>query len=374
MSWERIIGQERVKQLLRRMFESGRIPHALLFHGPEGTGKEAAAIAFARSLNCERGEWEPCGSCGPCRGIAALRHPSLKLVFSMPSKEDEHTAVDKLSSDELEEMHQQIEEKAANPYHRIRMSKASGIKISSIRDIRREAAYRADGRGRTVVVVCEADRMNANAANALLKTLEEPGGDLLLILATSRKDALLPTIRSRCQSVRFDPVREDDIREGLLRMQDVERSQVDAAAQLAGGSFAAALEMAREGGMISREETLEYIRSVVLNNPQKLFDRIQGVLAQEDRQTLSRFLVSVASWFRDVRALHEGADRLINADLREPLQRFAEHYPDADCSKAIDEIEEVIALLRKNVHLATLMIVLSHRLRRCIIPPADARA
>ncbi|MDT8325495.1 MAG: AAA family ATPase, partial [Bacteroidota bacterium] len=302
--------------------------------------------------------------------IAALRHPSLKLIFALPSKDDEQSAVDKLTPDEVDEMNQQIAEKAENPYHRIRMSKASGIKVSSVRDIRREAAFRAGKGGRTVVLISEADRMNSSAANALLKTLEEPGGDLLLILTTSRKDALLPTIISRCQSVRFDPLGEADIRAGLLREAGLQRDQVDVAAQLAAGSYAAALEMAHEGGLISREEVLLYLRDVVLNNPVKLHARIQAILGREDRQTLSRFLISVASWFRDVRALQEGASRLINDDLRDPLEKFAAHYPDADCSRAVDGIEDVIALLQKNVHLATVMIVLSHRLRSCIIPPS----
>jgi DNA polymerase-3 subunit delta' len=369
MSWERIIGQHRVKQLMRRMYESNRMPHAMLFHGPEGVGKDAVAIAIARTLNCEGGAWDPCGSCAACRGIAALRHPSLKLIFALPSKDDEHSAVDKLSADELDEMNQQISEKAENPYHRIRMSKASVIKVSSVRDIRKEASFRAGKGGRTVVLISEADRMNSSAANALLKTLEEPGGDLLLILTTARKDALLPTIVSRCQSIRFDPLSEDDIRDGLLRERDLQRDQVDAAAHLAAGSYAAAMEMAREGGLLSREEVLQYVRDVVLNNPVKLHARIQGILGKEDRQTLVRFLVSVASWFRDVRALHEGAPGLINSDLREPLEKFAAHYPEADCTRAVDEIEHVIALLQKNVHLATVMIVLSHRLRSCIVPP-----
>ena len=122
--------------------------------------------------------------------------------------------------------------------------------------------------------------------------------------------------------------------------------------------------------MIPREEVLEYLRSVVLSNPVRLMQRIQTILDRESRQTLAYFLISVASWFRDVLALQEGAEQLINADLREPLAKFAEHYPDTRCSDAIDEIEHCIALIPKNVHLVTMMIVLSQRLRKCIVPPA----
>jgi DNA polymerase III gamma/tau subunit len=156
-----------------------------------------------------------------------------------------------------------------------------------------------------------------------------------------------------------------------MREQDLERENIDSAAHLSAGNYRLALEMARDGGLMSREDVLEYVRAVVLNNPNKLMERISEILAREDRQTLSRFLVAVASWFRDVLALHEGAERLMNSDLRDSLQRFAEHYPDARCSEAIDEIERSIAHIRKNVHLTNMMIVLSQRLRKCIVTPAN---
>lgn len=351
------------------MFESGRIPHALLFHGPSGVGKDAAALMFARALNCREGTFDPCGHCPSCMAMSVLRHQRLKLIFPMPSKADEDSAVDKLSADELDEMNEQIDAKAENPYHHIAMAKAAGIKISSVRDIRREAAFRSEEGGRTVVLISDADRMNTSAANALLKTLEEPTGDLQLILTTARKDALLPTIISRCQLIRFDILSEEAILGALKRLPDIRPEDAAAAAQLSAGSYGLALQMVREGGLIKRDEVLSYLRAVVMYNPQKLMERIQAILSQEDRETLIRFLMAVGGWFRDVLAVREGAaDRVINTDFREPITKFAEHYPDADCSRAIDEIERCVDLVAKNVHLVNLMIVLSQRLRRCIAP------
>jgi DNA polymerase-3 subunit delta' len=301
--------------------------------------------------------------------MESLRHQRLKLIFPMPSKADEDSAVDKLSEDELEEMNAQIDVKAENPYHHISMAKAAGIKISSVRDIRRESAFRSGPSGRTVVLISDADRMNSSAANALLKTLEEPSGDLLLILTSARKDALLPTILSRCQLLRFDILSDEEILTALRRQPDIPLDTAAAAAQLSGGSYGLALQMAREGGLIKREDVLTYLRAVVKYNPQYLMERIQAMLAPEDRETFIRFLVAVASWFRDVLAVQEGAgDRLLNSDFRDSITKFAEHYPDTDCSRAIDEIERSVDLVQKNVHLVNLMIVLSQRLRRCIIP------
>lgn len=367
MSWDSVIGQQRVKQLLRTMFEGGRVPHAMIFHGPEGTGKDAAALMLARALNCEAGNFAPCDRCESCRSMMTLRYPRLKLVFPMPAKDDESSAVDKLTEDELEEMNAMIAAKAENPYHRMGMAKAAGIKISSVRDIRKEAAFRSGARGRTVILISEADRMNSSAANALLKTLEEPTGDLLLLLTTSRKDSLLPTIISRCQLLRFELLPQREILDALLRQSEIDPEDARDAAQLCGGSYGLALQLAREGGLISREEVLTYLRAVVAYNPHRLMERIQVILGKEDRQALIRFLVAVAGWFRDVLAVQSGAgDHLLSTDLREPITKFAEHYPEADCSSAVDVIESCIDLVGKNVHLANLMIVLSQRLRRCI--------
>jgi DNA polymerase III subunit delta' len=373
MSWDQIIGQQRVKALLRGMYERDRLPHALLFHGPEGTGKDAVALMLARALNCSEKSFDPCGRCPSCASMRLLRHARLKLIFPLVSKADEDSALDKLTAEELEEMNAQIDSKAENPYHHMRMAKAAGIKISSVRDIRHEASFRSGTEGRTVVLISDADRMNASAANALLKTLEEPTGNLLLVLTTARKDALLPTIVSRCQMLRFDPLRQQEIHDALLRRPDVSKEDAAAAAQLSGGSYGLALQLALEGGLVRREEVLAYLRTVVTGNPNKLMERIQIILAEDDKQNLIRFLLVVATWFRDVLAVQSGAAALVqNSDFRESIHKFAEHYPDADCSRAVDEIAYFIDLLQKNVHLVNMMIVLSRRLRRCIIPTDNA--
>jgi len=359
------------------MYEQQRLPHALLFFGPEGSGAEAAAIELARVLNCETGDWETCGTCSSCTAMHTLRHANVRFVFPLPSRDDEGSALDKMTDEEMREINAQIDEKAANPYHRIVIPKASGIKISSIRDIRKVTAFRASAKGRTVVIILEADRMNPAASNALLKTLEEPGGDVQLILTTSRKDALLPTILSRCQLVRFDTLHEREIRDALRVRSDAPADVIEAAAHLSSGNFALALELADSDTEIRRSDVLDYLRAVVSANPITLHDRIQQVVGKEDRQSVIRFLVAVSSWFRDVLALHEGAgDRLLNTDLRDSIERFAEHYPGTRCSDAVREIESVIEMIQKNVHLVNVLIVLSQRLRKCIVsttPPAPLK-
>jgi DNA polymerase III subunit delta' len=372
MSWSSVVNQQRVKTLLRSLRESGRLPHALLFHGPEGVGKEAAALALARSLNCESGRWEPCGFCADCRRLHTLEHPHLHLIFALPSKEREDSAYDKFTDAEMEEVRAQIRMKAEDPYHRISIPRAAGIKIASIRDIRHQASMRAEGAGRHVVVICEAERMNTNAANALLKTLEEPGGDLLLILCTAHRDQLPPTIVSRCQQVRFDPLSEADIRTALARETDIPADRIDLAAQLANGSYTRALELAAGAAPFERQDILTYIRAVVAWRPVTLMEHIRRIASFDDRNDVELFLASVASWFRDVLACAEGRpDAIRNTDLKEAIQNFTRFYTDVRCDEALRAIDDIIDRIRKNVHLHTALIVLSQRLRRCIIPSGE---
>ncbi len=364
-----IVGQQRVLALLKTLFERGRLPHALLLYGPEGSGKEAVAIELARALNCERGTWEACGACESCVRMRTLQHPRFHLVFPMPSKEDESTAIDKFKEDELAEYREQIELKAANPYHRIAMAKAQGIKISSIRDIRHASAFRAGGGGRTVVLICEADRMNTNAANALLKTLEEPTGDLLLVLSTAKRDALLPTIVSRCQQVRFDPLTATDIEAALQQVPDADPARIPVAARLSAGNYRLALELATDTALIDRAELRMFLVAVVRNDPVELMQKISKFGARDDRRALLTFLAGLEGWFRDVLAVQVGhREGIINTDLEESIVKFAQHYTGTDAAEAIDAIEDVIDRLQKNVHVTTLLIVLAQRLRRAIHP------
>lgn len=371
MSWNDVLGQQHAKQTLHRMYEVKRIPHALFFHGPDGVGKEAAAIELARVLNCKEESWEACGSCSSCAQFRTLQHPRLKLITALPgggdSKDD--SAVGNLKEDELEELKAQIEEKARNPYHHISLSNATQIRISSIRDIKRESAYRSAGSGRTVFVLCDADRMNENASNALLKTLEEPSGDILLILTTSRRDVLPATILSRCQQIRFELLTEDNIREGLLKAPGIDRSRIDDAAFFACGNYSAAMDLASEGAgdFLRPMELVLFLRTVVKNDPVELYDKISRY-GKESRRNLQIFLIALSAWFRNVMAVKEGVAVVVsNGEVETSLFKFSEHYPDVRCAEAVEEIEKAIELLRKNVHLINVLLVMAHRLRQHIL-------
>jgi DNA polymerase-3 subunit delta' len=283
-------------------------------------------------------------------------------------KPGESTALENMTQQELDEINEQISIKAENPYHTIRISKATVIKVSSIRDIIREGAYRSPGHGRTVVILFEADKMNHNAANALLKSLEEPTGDLMFILTTSNRNALLPTILSRCQQLQFEPLSAQEIATNLRRENLCPEELISIVSQLSAGSYSKARSMATDDYQVDREIVLNYLRLIVMNKPVELLALLQGLANPEERRSLLVFLSLVQFWFRDVMAIRAGVrESVVNVDLLEPMEKFSDHYPYADCGLAVKLIEKTIEMIPKNVHLTNALVVLTLNLRKAIV-------
>ena len=210
MSWHSIRGHDRVVEELRRTLQQGRFPHALLFVGPEGIGKRSFARALAQALLCETRsptELDPCAACPGCLQVEAGTHPDF-LEVARP--EDKHE-----------------------------------LPIRVIRALCDQFGLKPARGVRKVAVVDDADDLNDEAANAFLKTLEEPPPGAVLILIGTSADVQLPTIVSRCQVVRFDPLPAADVA-ALLQEQGVVPDATEAArlAALADGSLRRALGLA----------------------------------------------------------------------------------------------------------------------------------
>ncbi len=203
-----ICGQERAIRLLRRAWSGGRLAQAYVFAGVSGVGKRTTALALAQAVNCLAPtggpEADACGACSACRRIAAGQHPDVMLIGPAEDK--------------------------------------TVITIDQVRLLGTQAALRAyEGRSK-VWILDPADQMQEAAANALLKTLEEPAGSALFVLLCTAVSALLPTIRSRCQEVRFDPL-SDTALAAILGQHGRSAEEAGRLAALAGGSAGRALEI-----------------------------------------------------------------------------------------------------------------------------------
>ncbi len=360
MGWDRVIGQDRIKSLLGQIVSSGKIPGAFLFEGPEGVGKDAMAIELAKTLNCEKGGPEPCDSCTSCRQATALQHPNIRLVFSLPrgdSETKDDGPLNKLDDKTIRKIREEISLKAQDPYHRISLQKAQVIKISSIREVIREDSLSLYQRGRRVVIVMQAEDVGTESANALLKVLEEPNPGTVFVLTTSKRSALLPTIVSRCQSLRFDLLSEKEISGALVERYSVLPADAKLKARLASGSFSKAVELLDTDTMEIRDEALDILRDVAIRNYSQISSRARRALESKDIPRIETLFKMLQIWLRDVAVMHFGStNEIINQDKVETLEKMVASFDTAHLIEAANSVDDSLKLLYGNVNLGLLFV------------------
>ena len=202
-----IKGQERGISILINALKQDRIAQSYLFYGPDGVGKLTTALYFGMAINCQaESSRRPCGICNSCKKFLAFSHPDFNFIFPFPNPPRSDISVDGSikSEQSIEEYKGYIENKQKTPWKDYNFSKNVGIRISSIRMLEHRINLSANEARKKIYIIEHADMMNRQAANAFLKTLEEPPIDTVIILTTSKMHSLLPTILSRCQKVPFN--------------------------------------------------------------------------------------------------------------------------------------------------------------------------
>ncbi len=285
----RIRGQDRAITQLQRILDSGRLAHAYLFWGPDGVGKTMAAMAFAQAILCtSRQGGDSCGECVSCRKVMAGSHPDLVVVSPA----------------------------------------GNSIKIGQVRDLHNQMGLqRFEGRHR-VVVIRQAETMTEEAANALLKALEEPVGETVYILVSHNPALLLLTILSRCLAVQFGPLAPRPIRD---IMAENGMAIPEVMTRLAGGSINSALDlMQRPQALALRQQAMDCLAGLPGWEP---VDILLWVAAGEEEMDLPLFLEWLSCLLRDLWVWQEmGAEKLLlNQDLGDWLAGFpvAFDYPAA---------------------------------------------
>ncbi len=369
MSWTTILDQERVKQLLRSSIARSRIPHAYLFSGPEGVGKYATAIELAKTLLCESKTDVAWNECKACRAVSALQHPGVSLVFALPVGKGETVGdgpLAKLTPEEVAAMQEQYKLKAANPYHVIALPRASEIKINSIREIRRDLSLTTFAGENKVIILLEAEKMNIAASNALLKTLEEPQENVLFVLTTAFPDRLLPTIRSRCQLVRFDPLSDAVIKQGLIEREHVKPEKAAIIARLSNGNYAHALRYLHTDLEERRSEAIDFLRVILRPTRKDLIDKIDQITSEFERDEIAEVLRLLQIWLREGMLVKEKVSGALDENSDQVLRKFVAHYPNLDYISVLDAIGRAVSLLDRNVYIPLILMELSLRLRDII--------
>jgi len=337
---------------------------------------DAMAMALAAVVLCEKADGDACGVCRNCLMVANLQHPDLFLTFPLPVGRGEGADDDplaKLSADDLTAVRREVAEKAANPYHLISVPRANQIKVNSIRQMRRQASLGSFGTGRRIFVIFRAEKMTTEASNALLKTLEEPTPGTLIVLTSDEPEALLPTVLSRCQHVRFDPLEEREITEALRSRRGVDGPRALLVGRLAGGSYTNALRLldADLGGM--RDQGVDLLRTFLHKGPKEVLDAI-GKAAELPKPEMEEMLLLLQAWLRDALLLGAGGEVEVNIDDTGTIGKFVRRYPSFDYRTAVDAIDAAVSDLYKNVYIHLILHTLGADLRRAAMNTAGSRA
>lgn len=360
MSFSSVVGQEQAKGVLRQAILTGRIPQALLLTGPKGSGKAALALALARALNCAGGGPEPCETCSSCGRIGTLTHPDVHVLF--PGRRSRREGEDL----DPEEERKFLAALARDPYRYPEPGPSETILIDRVRRLEQVLARgRFEGRFR-VAVFLMAERMRQETANALLKTLEEPLPATAILLATAQPDSLLPTIHSRCQRLRLQPLSQEEVAGALAGRGGMPEARVRLIARLSQGSLRAAYDMAEQDVEASREEAYRFLHDGLLGGDTALFPTVEKLGAGAgDRRAAEGLFAAAGLWLRDVALLHAGrTGALTNVDRTEDVCRLAEVLGTEGVRAAMGRMEECRDMSRRNVNLSLIMITFWRHLRR----------
>ena len=313
-----IAGHHHLLELLVRAVERESLPPSLIFTGPEGVGKRLTAVALAQLLNCptpvtaEGLGRDACGVCASCKRIARGVHSDVIVIEP---------------------------------------GDTGAIKIDRIRDGIEKAAYRPFEGRRRVVIIDQADAILVEAQNALLKTLEEPPSASSFVLVTSTPDVLLPTVRSRCQQIRFGRLDAADIAAVLVASHDYDETAAHAAASAADGSVGAALSGDSDDVAAARDAAAGLLQGVAgSSDPRRRLESAKLLVGASDRDELARRLRALASLIRDCGVLLSRADErcLANPDMKPLLGGLVPAFDGDRTVRAFSAVDQAIAALERN--------------------------
>jgi len=393
-----VLEQERVHELLRGAASRGRLPHAYLFHGSPGVGKTTTAFALAQYVNClDPGPEEACGVCGSCFKFLHLNHPDLHWIFPMPGKIKGGKRVEEITAARAA--------RSGKDIHRVEYPEAASIPIGrdsetrpgSVFELRHEAGMSASEGKFKVFVVSDADKMRQEAANSLLKVLEEPEPENLLVLCTSNPGAMLDTIVSRCQAVRFRDLTEETIRAQITARTGIDGPAAALAAALAQGSLTRARsliqyeidlrdavekherakERAKEGKgkkkaldepdlpldlLAQRDLAVAFLEWPADSSELRAY--IDHVGRSRNRSAVRRMIEMAQLWLADLLRVNTGADLpLANADRAKDLRKQAAGLDPRGIARRSRALEQARIAMEGNGYLPLVLHELALALR-----------
>ena len=309
MSFSAIMGQEKALGILKNYIDNSSLEGGYLFSGPAGIGKKMSALALAKKLNCPESLNDSCGHCSSCLKINNNQHPDVHII----------------SSEE--------------PL----------LKIDAIRQLQKEINLKAYEGAYKVFIIDNAHTLTSEAANSLLKILEEPPKKSLIILISDKPNLLFKTVISRCKIIKFSPLKREILEELLRKDYKLDHSFAHFLAYFSDGSLGRALKLKDEDIIGKRNQLID--RFVLATNPSA-----QG-LSLKSRADVRDYLNLLSTWFRDIYLLKAGLPEreVINSDRSRDLSQGALNFSFSELDAILGSITQAVSYLEMNVNTRLLM-------------------
>lgn len=383
MLFSEILGQEHIKNHLTKSADHGRIPHAQLFVGPEGSGTLPMAIAYAQYLLCRNTEGKNTTGNESCNlKFKNLSHPDLHFVF--PVANTEKIKSHPVSKFFMEEWRQLIDRQPyGNLFDWYRIlgidNKQGQIGVDEAQDIVKSLALKSYEGGYKVMLIWMAEKMNTAASNKLLKLIEEPPNKTIFILIAEDEEQIINTIRSRCQVLHFPPLAEEVIKNALIKNYQIPEGDAIKIAHQANGNYNKACDLVYSDSEDTQFEDwfVFWIRSAfkAKGNKSAIHDLISWseTIAKTGRETQKQFLNFCLDFFRQALLLNYNAEGLVFMEPKTSfkLEKFAPFVHGNNIMDISNELQDAIYHIERNGNSKIILTDLSIKLTRLLHKKAD---
>ncbi|MFK5880192.1 MAG: DNA polymerase III subunit delta' [Flavobacteriaceae bacterium] len=376
MRFSEILGQDHIKNHLQQSAKNGRIPHAQLFIGKEGSGTLPTAIAYAQYLLCS--ESENSESCNlKCDNLA---HPDLHFAFPVTNNDKVKYPTKPISNLFSEEWRQFIKEQPyGGLFNWLRFigveNKQGNISVHEAESIVKSLLLKSYEGGFKVMIIWMADKMNISASNKLLKLIEEPPEKTVFILIAENEEQIISTIRSRCQALHFPVLSEKDIVAGLIEKENITKNEAQKIAHQCDGNFNKAVHLLNNNSseLVFEEWFITWIRAAfkakgnafVINELISWSDAI----SKTGRETQKRFLNYCLQFFRQAMLLNYKASDLVFLETKTEgfsIKKFAPFVHGSNIMEIDKELNDAIYHIERNGNAKIILLDLSIKLTRLL--------
>ncbi|HOE91160.1 MAG TPA: DNA polymerase III subunit delta' [Candidatus Cloacimonadota bacterium] len=326
---KKVVGQSLAIRILENSLKNNTVSQAYLFHGPEGCGKIFTAYIFAMAINCfSKNERKPCGTCISCRKFLQFSHPDIMFLFPIPNFEMTSNGEIKSQANQTE-YQKYIQAKIDHPWNDYKFTGNTEIRIDQIRMIQQKLITTPYEAEKKVIVIENIEKMNNQAANAFLKTLEEPSENTVIIMTTKTINSLLPTIISRCQRIEFHPIKSTKIEIYLRHVLSLDPVKAKLISRLSNSNLEKAIVIAKDSNFENLEQTTKFFQILLVRDDQAFLAWQEHVITQSGKNNsiLIEIINSMILFLNDIKAFQLCQDDIVNINQVKLISQFYEQNP-----------------------------------------------